>query len=192
VASAHPAIAPHSVSPANAPAPAAANATARSARAPGTGRPASTAPAHATAPATREAPAIEFTSIQGSSRTYPRGASRGRDNAPLTFIETIPPEQATGALAELYDEERADDGYVTNATRAFSHRPDVRSGWERFVSSIAANMDSRRYELATLAAARRLRSSYCMLAHGSVTLKKQLLEPDVREVLTVGRPIAER
>ena len=29
-------------------------------------------------------------------------------------------------------------------------------------------MDLRRYELATLAAARRMRSSYCMLAHGSV------------------------
>jgi hypothetical protein len=29
-------------------------------------------------------------------------------------------------------------------------------------------MDLRRYELATLAAARRLRSSYCCLAHGRV------------------------
>jgi uncharacterized peroxidase-related enzyme len=29
-------------------------------------------------------------------------------------------------------------------------------------------MDVRRYELATLAAARRLKSSYCMLAHGNV------------------------
>ena len=32
-------------------------------------------------------------------------------------------------------------------------------------------MDLRRYELATLAAARRLRSSYCCLAHGSVLLE---------------------
>ena len=29
-------------------------------------------------------------------------------------------------------------------------------------------MDLRRYELATLAAARRLRSSYCCVAHGTV------------------------
>lgn len=33
-------------------------------------------------------------------------------------------------------------------------------------------MDPRRYELATLAAARALRSSYCMLAHGKVLLDR--------------------
>ena len=38
-------------------------------------------------------------------------------------------------------------------------------------------MDPRRYELATIAAARRLKSSYCMLAHGSV-LAERFLEPD--------------
>jgi alkylhydroperoxidase family enzyme len=41
-------------------------------------------------------------------------------------------------------------------------------------------MDLRRYELATLAAARRLRSSYCSLAHGRV-LAEQFGEP-VREI----------
>jgi alkylhydroperoxidase family enzyme len=35
-------------------------------------------------------------------------------------------------------------------------------------TAIKEGMDLRRYELATLAAARRLRSSYCCLAHGSV------------------------
>jgi uncharacterized peroxidase-related enzyme len=38
-------------------------------------------------------------------------------------------------------------------------------------------MDLRRYELATLAAARRLRSTYCAMAHGSVLIEK-FLEPD--------------
>jgi alkylhydroperoxidase family enzyme len=37
-------------------------------------------------------------------------------------------------------------------------------------------MDLRRYELATLAAARRLRSSYCCLAHGTVLIE-QFNEP---------------
>ena len=96
----------------------------------------------------------------------------------MTFIETIPEEQASGVLAELYAEDRADDGYVWNGTRAFSHRPEVLAAWTRFVSSIAANLDQRRYELATLAAARRLRSSYCMLAHGSVVLSKEILGAD--------------
>ena len=105
----------------------------------------------------------------------------------MTFIKTIPEEQASGLLAELYDEERADDGYVWNGTKAFSHRPEVRAGWERFMGSIAANMDHRRYELATLAAARRLRSSYCMLAHGSVVLERYLAPEALRAVATDHR-----
>ena len=49
-------------------------------------------------------------------------------------------------------------------------------------------MELRRYELTTLAAARRLRSSYCMLAHGSVLLDNELLEPDeLRAVATDHR-----
>lgn len=43
-------------------------------------------------------------------------------------------------------------------------------------------MDPRRYELATIAAARRLRSSYCMLAHGSVLMAK-FMEPDALRAL---------
>ena len=106
----------------------------------------------------------------------------------MTFIDTIPDDQAFGVLAELYDEERADDGYVWNTTRAFSHRPEVLRGWNGFLSGISANMDPRRYELATLAAARRLRSSYCMLAHGSVMLTKDLAEPDeLRAIATDHR-----
>ena len=106
----------------------------------------------------------------------------------MTFIETIPEEQASGALARLYEQQRADDGYVWNNTQAFSHRPEVLAGWNKFLKTISANMELRRYELATLAAARRLRSSYCMLAHGSVLLDNELLEPDeLRAVATDHR-----
>ena len=106
----------------------------------------------------------------------------------MTFIETIPEEQASGALARLYEQERADDGYVWNTTQAFSHRPEVLAGWNEFLKTIRANMELRRYELTTLAAARRLRSSYCMLAHGSVLLDNELPEPDeLRAVATDHR-----
>jgi uncharacterized peroxidase-related enzyme len=106
----------------------------------------------------------------------------------MTFIETIPEEQASGALARLYEQERADDGYVWNTTQAFSHRPEVLAAWSEFLKTIRANVELRRYELATLAAARRLRSSYCMLAHGSVLLDNGLLEPDeLRAVATDHR-----
>jgi alkylhydroperoxidase family enzyme len=67
-----------------------------------------------------------------------------------------------------------------NAARAFDSRPDVLAGWVQLNTAIKANMDLRRYELATLAAARRLHSSYCALQHGRVLLE-QFDEP-VRDI----------
>ena len=67
-----------------------------------------------------------------------------------------------------------------NYERAFASRPDVLAAWVQLNTAIKANMDLRRYELATLAAARRLRSSYCSLMHGRVLLE-QFGEP-VREI----------
>ena len=52
-------------------------------------------------------------------------------------------------------------------TRAFSHRPEVLDAWGGLILSIRERMDRRRYELVAVAAAERLGSSYCMLAHGS-------------------------
>jgi alkylhydroperoxidase family enzyme len=61
---------------------------------------------------------------------------------------------------------------TTNSERAFAERPEVLAAWVQLNSAIKAGMDLRRYELATLAAARRLRSSYCCLAHGTVLLER--------------------
>jgi uncharacterized peroxidase-related enzyme len=60
---------------------------------------------------------------------------------------------------------------TTNYERAFAERPEVLAAWVELNGAIKAGMDLRRYELATLAAARRLRSSYCCLAHGKVLLE---------------------
>jgi alkylhydroperoxidase family enzyme len=60
----------------------------------------------------------------------------------------------------------------TNYERAFAERPEVYAAWGQLNGAIKAGMDLRRYELATLAAARRLRSSYCSLAHGTVLLER--------------------
>jgi alkylhydroperoxidase family enzyme len=61
---------------------------------------------------------------------------------------------------------------ATNYERAFEQRPAVYAAWGQLNGAIKAGMDLRRYELATLAAARRLRSSYCCLAHGTVLAER--------------------
>jgi alkylhydroperoxidase family enzyme len=56
--------------------------------------------------------------------------------------------------------------------RAFALRPEVYEAWLQLLGAVKGSSDERRYELATLAAARQLRSSYCCLAHGKVLAEK--------------------
>ena len=99
----------------------------------------------------------------------------------MAYIELLAEEQA-GDAQDLFDADRALRGYLPNYTRAFAHRPDVYRAWRGLLRAVTANMDERRYELATLAAARRLRSSYCMLAHGKVLADKFLTEGEVAAI----------
>lgn len=86
----------------------------------------------------------------------------------MAFIETIPVEEASGDVRAMYERYQANLGYVPNAAKVYSHRPQVMAAWNGLLASIRDNLDRRQYELVTLAAARALRSSYCMLAHGSI------------------------
>ena len=92
----------------------------------------------------------------------------------MPFIETIAEGEASGAVAEMLDAHRDQLGYVPNYARLFAQRPGVHAAWQQLRDSIAGEMDPRRYELATLAAARALRSSYCALAHGKVLAERFL------------------
>jgi len=108
----------------------------------------------------------------------------------MTFIETVPEDEATGATAELYESDREAFGYLPNFSRGFSLRPSVYGAWRQLNGAIKQEMDLRRYELATVAAARRLRSSYCVLAHGSV-LADKFLGPDAVRTLVADHRAAE-
>jgi len=102
----------------------------------------------------------------------------------MTFIATIAEDSAKGDVAAMYDRARESFGYVPNMARAFSHRPEVMAAWNTLIASIRKNMDQRRYELVTLAAARELRSSYCMLAHAKVLLGGHYGAADLRVIVT--------
>src|ERR1700748_1307990 len=86
----------------------------------------------------------------------------------MTFIEPVPESDAADAAAQMYATDREVFGYLPNLTRAFSHLPEVYAAWRQLNRPSKASMAVRRYELATTAAARRLRSSYCTLAHGMI------------------------
>jgi len=86
----------------------------------------------------------------------------------MPYLQTVPPEDASGEVKALYDKDLAAQGYVANYTRTFSRRADVQQGWLALKDAITGGMDPRRYELATVAAATAIRSSYCSLVHGRI------------------------
>jgi uncharacterized peroxidase-related enzyme len=89
----------------------------------------------------------------------------------VPFIDLVPDDAAEGDAAEMLAAIRA-AGDVPNHARLFARRPRVHRAWRELLGAITEDMDPRRYELATMAAAQALRSSYCMLAHGKVLLDR--------------------
>ena len=83
----------------------------------------------------------------------------------MTFIRTIPPDEATDETLAMYERQQANWGYVPNYAKVFSHRPEVMAKWASLQACIKRNVGARRFELVTFAAARALESSYCTLAH---------------------------
>src|SRR4051812_14481606 len=81
------------------------------------------------------------------------------------FISTVPEASATAQLADYYQRQRAAWGFLPDYTGAFSTRPDVAAAWDQLNRAVRDGMDRRRFEIATIAAARALRSTYCTAAH---------------------------
>jgi uncharacterized peroxidase-related enzyme len=81
------------------------------------------------------------------------------------FIETVPEEAAEGPLADYYEGQRRSWGFLPDYAGAFSTRPDVAQAWNTLNNAVRSGMDRRRFEIATIAAARALRSTYCTAAH---------------------------
>jgi uncharacterized peroxidase-related enzyme len=88
----------------------------------------------------------------------------------MSILTTVPEDAATGLVAELYNEDLHDQGYVASHTKVMALNPEAVRGFESLIRAIAIPLGKRRYELVTLAAARGVRSQHCLLAHGARTL----------------------
>jgi len=81
------------------------------------------------------------------------------------FITPVPDDDDDSDLARYYRSQRAAWGFLPNYAGAFSTRPDVAQAWNVLNATIRDGMDRRRFEIATIGAARALRSTYCTAAH---------------------------
>ncbi|WP_394553551.1 carboxymuconolactone decarboxylase family protein [Agromyces sp. MMS24-JH15] len=92
------------------------------------------------------------------------------------IIATTPEAEATGEVADLYEAERRETGYIPSHTFAMAVNPAAFAGFQQIVKSTVGTLGLRRYELVTLAAARGRGSRHCRLAHGAKVLAKGVAE----------------
>ncbi len=78
----------------------------------------------------------------------------------MAYIHTVPPEEASDELKQLYEQDLKSQGYIANYTKAMSLRPKAIAAWRTLTRTIRSNMSLRRYELVTLAAAITMRCTY--------------------------------
>lgn len=88
----------------------------------------------------------------------------------MSIIRTIPEDEATGLVAELYAEDLADLGYVPSYTKVMALNADAVKAFSSLAGAIARPLGMRHYELVTLAAAEALGSDMCRLAHSRKSL----------------------
>lgn len=93
-------------------------------------------------------------------------------------------DQAGGAVKAHYDAATAEDGYLQNQRLLFGLNPAAMVAWRQLVGAIRARMDTRRYELVTMAVAARLRCQYCVSAHAAMLLESEIFDRAEIEAIT--------
>ncbi len=87
------------------------------------------------------------------------------------FVEAAPEDPAREDMTSYYTGQRDNWGFLPNYAAAFSFRPEVGHAWNTLNLTVREGMERRRFEIATIAAARALRSTYCTVAHSSFLLQ---------------------
>ena len=101
------------------------------------------------------------------------------------IVTPIHPAEATGLVAEIYAGDIDDIGFVYQHTQAMALNPEAWLAFEALARTIVPSIGLRTYELVTLGAARTLRSTHCLLAHGRRSVRAEVL--DENQVIDIAR-----
>ncbi|MCR2809737.1 MULTISPECIES: carboxymuconolactone decarboxylase family protein [unclassified Microbacterium] len=97
------------------------------------------------------------------------------------IVHPPPADSAVGTVAEMYEADLREDGFVSSVTQAMALNPEAHSAFEALIAAIVPSIGVRTYELVTLAAARGIPSPHCLLAHGRKALRADALDEDQLE-----------
>jgi uncharacterized peroxidase-related enzyme len=79
------------------------------------------------------------------------------------FLRTIVEDDAIGGVAEIYEKQKSQLGFIMAATQCFTARPDLLPIYTDFSNKIRAgfSLGVREWRLITLVAAKHIPSTYC-------------------------------
>lgn len=110
------------------------------------------------------------------------------------FLQTIAEEEATGRVAEIYERQRSQMGFVMAAARCFTARPDLLPIYTEFSDRIRSgfSLGLREWRLITLVAAKHIPSTYCSYVYGKQLVgdlgSKEAVLAVYRDFRTAGLP----
>ncbi len=102
----------------------------------------------------------------------------------MTWIGTVPEDEATGLLKGLYEQEIDLLGFVLQATKSLSVRPELAEAYEKFRQTVwgTPGLTRRERRLINLLIAHRVRSRCCALVYAAA-VERDLGGPAVVRVL---------
>lgn len=99
------------------------------------------------------------------------------------FLQTIGEEEATGEVAEIYNKQKAQNGFVMEASKCFTARPDLLAIYTTFIDKVRGgfSLGMREWRLITLVAAKQVPSTYCSYVYSKLLIddldsKEKVLE----------------
>lgn len=98
------------------------------------------------------------------------------------FIDVPNESDLDADTADWFERQRSAWGYLPNYALPFGRHADVARAWGALDKAIRSHMDRRRFELATIAAARAYRSTYCVAAHAKFLRDECDDEPSMRAI----------
>ncbi|UVF18270.1 alkylhydroperoxidase [Microvirga terrae] len=110
------------------------------------------------------------------------------------YLHTIEEEQATGQVAEIYEKQKAQLGFVMEAAKCFTARPDLLPIYTDFSDRIRAgfSLGLREWRLITLIAAKHIPSTYCSHVYSKQLIadlgSKETVLAVQRDFRTAGLP----
>jgi uncharacterized peroxidase-related enzyme len=110
------------------------------------------------------------------------------------YLQTIGEEAATGRVAEIYEAQKSQMGFIMSTAKSFTPRPDLLPVYTDFIDKVRAgfSLGVREWRLITLIAAKHIPSTYCSYVYGKQLVgdlgSKQAVMAVQKDFRTAGLP----